>query len=541
MPPTSAHTASSTHWPSWSQAPFWWGSPKSPTTIGPSTARDDLGQGDLARARGPARSRRPRPRFERTRPGALEGEQDLLEVGLGQPGALGDVAHRGRRLPRRRAAPATAARGWRSRPGSTPSPPDRTGSPRRSAGGGRRRADQAARGPLAWADGRSGRGLPGGPGDGRDPWAISRCSRTTAGPASPTSCRAARAHGLAAAWLPAAAVDADQVVLLVLDGLGLGAARRTAGASRPRCGAWPAGRSPRRPVDHGHRADVDRHRPDPRRARRRRLPHRRRRRGPQRPALDRPPAGDARQPHPAREVPAARRRSAASARRSSPRPSSRARASRGAHLDAGPVHTATACRRRSSPRSGGCCGPASRSSTRTTTGIDKVAHEYGLGEHYDAELAVRSTASSRRPARRAARGRRAVVTADHGQVDVGDNVVELRIRRHAATCRSSRARAGSAGCTPAPGRAAALLDAAAGAATATTPGCVTRDETIDEGWFGPVVTDAAAGPARRRGPRGPGDVAFDDPADTGPFAGRPARLADRGRDAACRCLAGTRP
>ena len=29
--PTSAQTASSTHWPSWSQAPFWWGSPKSPT------------------------------------------------------------------------------------------------------------------------------------------------------------------------------------------------------------------------------------------------------------------------------------------------------------------------------------------------------------------------------------------------------------------------------------------------------------------------------------------------------------------------------
>ena len=29
-------------------------------------------------------------------PGALEGEEDLLEVGLGEPGALGDVAHRRR-------------------------------------------------------------------------------------------------------------------------------------------------------------------------------------------------------------------------------------------------------------------------------------------------------------------------------------------------------------------------------------------------------------------------------------------------------------
>ncbi len=36
--PTSAHTASSTHWPSWSQAPLVWGSTKSPATIGPSTA-----------------------------------------------------------------------------------------------------------------------------------------------------------------------------------------------------------------------------------------------------------------------------------------------------------------------------------------------------------------------------------------------------------------------------------------------------------------------------------------------------------------------
>ena len=36
--PTSAHTVSSTHWPSWSHAPFWWGSPKSPAAMGPSTA-----------------------------------------------------------------------------------------------------------------------------------------------------------------------------------------------------------------------------------------------------------------------------------------------------------------------------------------------------------------------------------------------------------------------------------------------------------------------------------------------------------------------
>ena len=58
-------------------------------------------------------------------------------------------------------------------------------------------------------------------------------------------------------------------------------------------------------------------------------------------------------------------------------------------------------------------------------GLDKVAHEYGLGEHYDAELEWIDHTIDRLLAvlpRRAA----LVVTADHGQVDVGDNVVELR-------------------------------------------------------------------------------------------------------------------
>ncbi|MGP8008469.1 MAG: hypothetical protein ACLP2J_15740, partial [Acidimicrobiales bacterium] len=32
--PTSAQTSSRTHWPSWSQAPFSWGRPKSPARSG---------------------------------------------------------------------------------------------------------------------------------------------------------------------------------------------------------------------------------------------------------------------------------------------------------------------------------------------------------------------------------------------------------------------------------------------------------------------------------------------------------------------------
>ena len=110
----AAQMASSTHWPSWSQAPFWWGSPKSPTVIGPSTAltmsdrriSDGRAGQHVAAAHAPLRPHQA---------GALQGEQDLLEVGLGEAGALGDVADR-RRRPRRRAAPATAGPGWRSHP-----------------------------------------------------------------------------------------------------------------------------------------------------------------------------------------------------------------------------------------------------------------------------------------------------------------------------------------------------------------------------------------------------------------------------------------
>ena len=56
----------------------------------------------------------------------FQGQQDLLEVGLGQPRPLGDVAHRGRARANRRAAPARAARDWRSRRGSRPSRSDAT-------------------------------------------------------------------------------------------------------------------------------------------------------------------------------------------------------------------------------------------------------------------------------------------------------------------------------------------------------------------------------------------------------------------------------
>lgn len=147
-------------------------------------------------------------------------------------------------------------------------------------------------------------------------------------------------------------------------------------------------------------------------------------------------------------------------------------------------------------------------------GIDKVAHEYGLGEHYDAEVVAADRLVADVLATLPA-GAAVVVTADHGQVDVGDRIVDLHadLGPHIAyqsgegRFRWLHARQG---------RTAALLDAAR-ARHGGVAWVVTRDETIEDGWWGPKVTDAA----RQR----LGDVAlvarepvsFHDPADTGPF------------------------
>ncbi len=82
--PTSAQTASRTHWPSWSQAPSLCGSPKSPATIGPSTALDDLAERDLGRRPGQHVAAADAP-FRPDQAGALQGKKDLLEVRLRRP------------------------------------------------------------------------------------------------------------------------------------------------------------------------------------------------------------------------------------------------------------------------------------------------------------------------------------------------------------------------------------------------------------------------------------------------------------------------
>lgn len=147
-------------------------------------------------------------------------------------------------------------------------------------------------------------------------------------------------------------------------------------------------------------------------------------------------------------------------------------------------------------------------------GIDKVAHEYGLSHFYDTELVfvdrmVEYLVQELPP------GVALVITADHGQVDVGDRVlpphpeVLARVSHQSGEARFRWLHAS-------PGDAADLLRVAT-EHHSDVAWVVSRDQMLDECWFGPKVLP---GPLSRLGdvalvPFAP--VAFEDPDDTGPF------------------------
>jgi hypothetical protein len=147
-------------------------------------------------------------------------------------------------------------------------------------------------------------------------------------------------------------------------------------------------------------------------------------------------------------------------------------------------------------------------------GIDKVAHEYGLGAVYDAELKavdrlVGDLIAVLPP------GAALVVTADHGQLDVGDRLVRLHSDVLAHTSMQSgegrfrwlHAR---------PGRAEALLEAVTHR-HAHHAWITTRDQAIAQGWFGPKVTEATRGRLGDVALVARDPIAFHDPDDTGPY------------------------
>jgi hypothetical protein len=147
-------------------------------------------------------------------------------------------------------------------------------------------------------------------------------------------------------------------------------------------------------------------------------------------------------------------------------------------------------------------------------GVDRIAHERGFGEFYDAELRatdriVADVLDALPP------GAVLLVTADHGQVHVGDQIVHpsggllslVSLQSGEGRFRWLHARRGA-------------FDELVAAATeefGASAWVRTRDEIVDEGWLGPVVAPPVA--ARL------GDVAlvarepvsYHDPDDSGPY------------------------
>ena len=147
-------------------------------------------------------------------------------------------------------------------------------------------------------------------------------------------------------------------------------------------------------------------------------------------------------------------------------------------------------------------------------GVDKVAHEYGLGPAYDAELAYADRLVADLLAA-VPTGTTVVVTADHGQVDCGRGLVPIGSQVMAHTARSS-GEARFRWLHARPGQQHDLL-AAAEACHGSMAWVRPVERMLDEGWFGPGM----GSDVRSR----LGDVAllpfeptgFDDPADSGPF------------------------
>lgn len=152
-------------------------------------------------------------------------------------------------------------------------------------------------------------------------------------------------------------------------------------------------------------------------------------------------------------------------------------------------------------------------------GLDKIAHERGFGEYYNAELAfvdwlVQALLES------LPSGTTLAITADHGQVMVGPNIVALPdelladIHHQSGEGRFRWLHARR-------GRERDLLDHATDLFS-DRAWVVSGERIIDERWFGPLGSQPLSDAVGRRF----GDVAlipfadisFDDPADSGPIA-----------------------
>jgi hypothetical protein len=147
-------------------------------------------------------------------------------------------------------------------------------------------------------------------------------------------------------------------------------------------------------------------------------------------------------------------------------------------------------------------------------GVDKVSHEYGLGVHFDAEVAATDRLVADVLAAVPA-GTAVVVTADHGQVHTGTDVQQLdaEVLAH-VSYQSGEARFRWLHARP--GRSTALLEAAT-AAHGADAWVLSRDDMVAQGWFGPRVTSDALARLGDVALVAKGRTAFLEPTDTGPY------------------------
>ena len=147
-------------------------------------------------------------------------------------------------------------------------------------------------------------------------------------------------------------------------------------------------------------------------------------------------------------------------------------------------------------------------------GIDKTAHERGFGEYYDAELRfadrlVADALDALPP------GAVLLVTADHGQVDVGDRIIDPSPDLLAMVADQSGE--GRFRWWHAKHNAGADLAKAADEQYADVAWVVTREQVVDEHWFGPSIAPPVAARLGDVALVAHAPVSFHDPADTGPF------------------------
>lgn len=147
-------------------------------------------------------------------------------------------------------------------------------------------------------------------------------------------------------------------------------------------------------------------------------------------------------------------------------------------------------------------------------GVDKVAHERGFGPFYDAEL-VAADRLVGDVLEQLVPGAALVVIADHGQVDVGDRV----LTPHAGVLALVQRQSGEGRFRWLHARPGAVDDllTAATEAHSDVAWVRSRQQMIDEGWFGTSMSPPVAGRLGDVALVAHQPVSFDEPADTGPF------------------------